>query len=1137
MGKIKYIKIEGIGDASDDVVDHLKKKQEKRKFKDTGDYVDGSAKERAAIRSLVSSADLTMIENDEATAISMVVKDNVWPPYDFDAERENGIAPSMAFFKNEMRKAFPPKPIKDNADMRRVYVSAAEYLQQELNKLKEIPQHIEGFLYKTFFGYNGLLSFTTGYQLVNLIEDRVENDDYFEAYRPVNDLQDFIKKNYFLFDDYFYHYAAKRTLREALEDNFGKGRFINLIGLYPVKTMNDLLNKSLSLNDDNWSWSETKKRGETTKSDKIEVNTGVPLSYIKRKGGLLVDNGDISEHTLTESLGFRAVQLGHAITDKELAQHIRHFICSITDLGEALDLDMQRTHDLGELAISFAARGKSKAMAHYEPLRKIINLTRSRGDGSVAHEWGHFFDHLVGRSMKLTTGKLGSEIFVYDNKRKALQHNTTLKADNITQIREVFDRLQAIHRFIFKGNGHTSITKRFYAKDGNKTFGFDYGNNPEQAIANLRLKYPSYFTLPFRHANALRVFSSIAHQYDLTHVDVDMTLVGWSKYYYESFSYGSKYWASPVELFARAFECFVFDRLSEKDMENNYLVSGGHFNRSVYPQGTERIELNVLFGELIEAVRKHLKLGNFVPRTTTRVDEFIELADNGDADKGTVFVDEQSNDEKQTKKLKNNKTKNIGVALALAIAIEIEMEMEFEFDVSPSPNNTSTTDNAMAFVEKMRQEINLKVNHNKTTVEKLGKTFGIDNQNQVKELTELAIVLEARKIAENRTIRLRDRFDAIVDLYKSQVNLSHRTSMSILMQQYSTSAPISYLAGMWVKSHNPDAAYFEPSAGNGLLCHALPYHLTHVNELDEIRLANLHRQPFKTITNRDASMAFGYGRIFDGIITNPPFGDLEDVELVDGFHIKKLEHIMALRALDTMKDDGRAAIIVGGHTRYDNASGSITNKGDRYFLNYLYHNYNVVDIVPIDGHKLYSRQGTAFDTRLILIAGRKETPSGIAEYAPLEGGKQAHLREVMDDFDCLFTRIINNDINHFMEVEKKGEPQKQRFKPNANVSFIGAGTLVCTGVVVRYHQNNVVEVKYNKNTITLPESHLVPALISCSVEKPTQGYKAFKSIAHKTNSKTWIAKFIDGETMHVSHVFSNKEAQEKAIRARIKATN
>ena len=158
--------------------------------------------------------------------------------------------------------------------------------------------------------------------------------------------------------------------------------------------------------------------------------------------------------------------------------------------------------------------------------------------------------------------------------------------------------------------------------------------------------------------------------------------------------------------------------------------------------------------------------------------------------------------------------------LAIALALELETEMEFAFSEDLITSDSRETD----FVKSVQQELRKKTSHNKTTIERLARhRFGIDNQNKVKELTELAIVLEARRIAFNEKINFRQRFERIVELYRSQINLSHRTSMSVILQQYSTPAPISFMAGLWVKKVKGEALYFEPSAGNGLLCHALPY--------------------------------------------------------------------------------------------------------------------------------------------------------------------------------------------------------------------------------------------------------------------------------------------------------------------------
>jgi hypothetical protein len=315
------------------------------------------------------------------------------------------------------------------------------------------------------------------------------------------------------------------------------------------------------------------------------------------------------------------------------------------------------------------------------------------------------------------------------------------------------------------------------------------------------------------------------------------------------------------------------------------------------------------------------------------------------------------------------------------------------------------------FVIEIVHELQSKRKHNKKSIEKIAQKFGITNANRIKELTELAIVKACRNL---NLYKLSDyeRFERVVEIYQIQANLSQRTSQSILLQQYSTPAPISYIASLYVKNGESDnhkfiiEKYFEPSAGNGLLTIALPYENTVVNEVDDIRLENLRTQPFAKILNQDATLPFvDIYKKFEGVVTNPPFGTLSEPVIYDGFPIKTLDHLMALRALDTMRDDGKAAIIIGGHTAWDEQARIQAGK-NRIFFNYLYSHYKVEDVILIDGHKLYSRQGTSFDVRLILIDGRKSQVEGVA---PL---KTSLSEKVVTDFEDLWERVFGRFEAH-----------------------------------------------------------------------------------------------------------------------------
>ncbi len=323
-----------------------------------------------------------------------------------------------------------------------------------------------------------------------------------------------------------------------------------------------------------------------------------------------------------------------------------------------------------------------------------------------------------------------------------------------------------------------------------------------------------------------------------------------------------------------------------------------------------------------------------------------------------------------------------------------------------------------AFVQVIESNLISQVKHNKVSLEKLAFTFGITDKTEVKELTELAIVNRARAIAHTGNDVYTNYFN-IVDLYNHQVNLSHRTSQSILLQQYSTPAPIGYLMGVYCglpELYIKGGYAYEPSAGNGLLTIAAKPERVYVNEIDTVRNRNLQSQGYANVFKRDATQSFSFLDLsgsFQAVLTNPPFGVLDTPIVYDKFPIKTLDHLMALRALDAMAFDGKAAIIIGGHTQWDE-KGRIQAGKNRIFFNYLYSHYNVDDVININGHKLYSKQGTAFNVRLILIDGRKEIAQGSAPvHNPIKDTE-------VKSFEELYERVTEN-ISSNTDMKKVNE--------------------------------------------------------------------------------------------------------------------
>lgn len=265
----------------------------------------------------------------------------------------------------------------------------------------------------------------------------------------------------------------------------------------------------------------------------------------------------------------------------------------------------------------------------------------------------------------------------------------------------------------------------------------------------------------------------------------------------------------------------------------------------------------------------------------------------------------------------------------------------------------------------------------------------------LQELAETAIVKRARGIASSESTNNAEKFKRIKALYENQPSLNQRDSERVMKQQYSTPAPYAFLADMYVKGNGKVIeSALEPSAGNGMLTIGLPMDKVHVNDIDDTRLLNLNRQGFGKVTSQDGTQPFNVKPV-DIVITNPPFGSATQRDY-DGYKISSLEGQMAINALDSMKGDGRAAIIIGGNTEYAK-NGSLKPK-DKAFLGYLYSHYNVEDVINVDG-SLYAKQGTSYPTRMILINGRRLNENA---FPPVKDKARA---ETVKDYDELYKRI------------------------------------------------------------------------------------------------------------------------------------
>lgn len=265
----------------------------------------------------------------------------------------------------------------------------------------------------------------------------------------------------------------------------------------------------------------------------------------------------------------------------------------------------------------------------------------------------------------------------------------------------------------------------------------------------------------------------------------------------------------------------------------------------------------------------------------------------------------------------------------------------------------------------------------------------------VDESVELGVTTAARDIV-NEGMDAVDTFRGLVDLYYRQPNLSSRDSESIEKQQYSTPAPLAYLASQLAGIDKTKTVY-EPTAGNGMLLIGADAKKSTVNELDANRASRLRAQDFD-VTEHDAT-DYTPGKQYDAVIANPPFGTVKDDAgnkrgwEVSGHETAEIDQAIALKALQSMKPDGKAVLILGGKKGSEAGRRAKYNTAtQRSFYKALYDNYKVADHFSVDG-RLWTRQGASFPVDIIVVDGKGKT-----EGRPFPA---ANLPRVYKTFDSL----------------------------------------------------------------------------------------------------------------------------------------
>lgn len=124
------------------------------------------------------------------------------------------------------------------------------------------------------------------------------------------------------------------------------------------------------------------------------------IAIAERVAATLEPEQNVTPEKFSDAFGFRGVQFGNYVEGPRRQSDLNRAYDSLMDMADVLKVPAKALSLNGRLGLAFGARGKggkNAAAAHYEPGQVAINLTKSNGAGSLAHEWFHALDNYFGQ--------------------------------------------------------------------------------------------------------------------------------------------------------------------------------------------------------------------------------------------------------------------------------------------------------------------------------------------------------------------------------------------------------------------------------------------------------------------------------------------------------------------------------------------------------------------------------------------------------------------------------------------------------------------------------------------------------------------------------------------------------------------
>ena len=614
------------------------------------------------------------------------IKSNVIPKLDYKKMKEDGYSVNVLYFYKMVIDSLPTKPhyrgnhVYSNGQMNFEYENEDEDINNFIDLLTNVKQtllenvktdedidsfydklnpvlfdvnHIVKDGYKTLVRESNLLSVSqAGLRRVKgavlekqflMTAEEIERARY-EIYLYDNEHVTFEKDAY----NGDKEYLAIRSIgysrffhRVGIPSNEWKeNTYFVTYGNFLIRGINYSTREEALTKIDEFIKEDLAKDAEESKKTSNRKKNFTPsgVENIERKANFDWLQDDATPEKYLNEFKFRGGEFGNWENQKERQINLNHAYNSFSDIALALGISLESVSGNGKLGIAFGSRGHSRAAAHYEPDSDVINLTRMNGAGALGHEWGHFFDHLIG------DGRFASESYKMPEMKELMQimkyKDEPIKEDDFNEQKnkDIQRYLKGLNQYIdnyFPGKDSYTVEqlqkktnlinalKEDATKNPDSYLYFSFGTRDEpKALVDLS-NYKNELTgrvIPKDNrkdiANYCQWYGNASSRtFDSTLTKrVSTEYYKGSIYFDDNYSHsGHDYWKSDVELFARAFQCYLKDKLTEANITNDYLCgyadgyimmdSKGEYHRA-YPYGEERKLINDAFDKLIAKVKE-----------------------------------------------------------------------------------------------------------------------------------------------------------------------------------------------------------------------------------------------------------------------------------------------------------------------------------------------------------------------------------------------------------------------------------------------------------------------------------------------------------------------------------------------------